>query len=153
MMLELGLWVWAGENRKYDYHCCKRSFCLRLFSFKDYVRSFVDGVNVLPLCSLCRGCSCKDWDSEPSNWSKLSSRLDWLVFCHWHFPTVNSNRNDKRHIAQQSSQKIPYHKFALIKAVLSWGEDWATVCATILGWKEMHNVCINNCIFVYDTYM
>lgn len=31
----------------------------------------------LPLCGLCRGWSCKDCDSEPpSNWSKLSSRLD-----------------------------------------------------------------------------
>lgn len=92
-----------------------------------------------------------------------SCHPDWTGWCsvkigeerislHWHFPTVNSNRNDKRHIVQQSWQKIPYHKFALIKAVLSWGEDWATVCATILWWKEMHNVCVNNCIFVYVTY-
>lgn len=50
-------------------------------------------------------------------------------------------------------KKVPYHKFALIKAVLGWGEDWATVCATLLWWKEMHNVCVKNCIFfVYATY-
>lgn len=38
-------------------------------------------IDLSPLCGLYRGGSCTDCDSEQSNWSKLSSKLDWLVFC------------------------------------------------------------------------
>lgn len=50
--------------------------CIASFQLLQFQVTFA----LLPLCALCRGWSCRDWDSEQSSWSKLSSRLERLVF-------------------------------------------------------------------------
>lgn len=92
--------------------------------------------DLLPLCALCRGWSCRDWDSEPSSWSKLSSRLERLVFWFGHDSRVGGSAwwvSPPRPPAQiKRSCSKTHHWFALVEAVLRRGEDGAAVCAAHL---------------------
>ena len=73
--------LFSTHRKQFPTPCAIYSFYYLVLNMYMYSEGLTFGVDPLPLNGLYRGWSGEDWDTEPSNWSKPSSRLDWLEFC------------------------------------------------------------------------
>lgn len=97
--------------------------------------------DLLPLCALCRGWSCRDWDSEPSSWSKLSSRLERLVFWFGHDSRVGGSArwvspSPRPPAPPKSNDHVQRLTTGLLLSKLFSGEEKMGLLFVLPTWEE-----------------